>query len=97
MWVAKAIEGRGHRDGPHYGRKYRVIVERADFGDYYFPGGQAGFTGVEGPFPTISSLPVQDEPAPISFAPIEIHPNAVGGMVILVDGLEVRRTAPTDA
>jgi len=58
-WAAQALEGRGHQDGPHYGRKYRVIVERADFGELLFPGGQARFTEITGGDARIFNLPMQ--------------------------------------
>ena len=90
-WAAQALEGRGHQEGPHYGRRYRVIVERADFGELLFPGGQARFTEITGGDARIFNLPMQIG-ATISFD-FEIDAHALGGMCISVRGLEVRARA----
>ena len=94
LWDAAPLEGRGHRDGPHYGRKYRVIVPRADFGEFLFLGGQARFTQVEGGDARIFDLPAQIDRG-VSFE-FDIHPEALGGTMICVQGLKVRRM-PTHA
>jgi len=59
MWAASCLEGRGHCDGPHYGRKYRVAVPTADFGTHLYPNGQVRFTEVAGGYVEIINLPVQ--------------------------------------
>ena len=90
-WAARALEGRGHRDGPHFGRKYRVLVPREDFGELLFPGGAARFTEVEGGDARIFELPAQIG-AVLAFE-FDIHAAAIGGSCIHVGGLEVRAHA----
>ena len=91
FWAAQALEGRGHQDGPHYGRKYRVVVECADFGELLFPGGQARFTEIAGGDARIFTLPAQiGEALQFDF---EIDADAIGGSRICVQGLEVRAHA----
>lgn len=76
------------------GRSYRVVVPNDDFGDYLIPGGQARFTAVEGGYGNIFNLPLQFSPLGVEFE-FTIHPNASGGMMIAVDGLQVRARVPT--
>ena len=59
MWAAVCLEGRGHCDGPHYGRNYRIAVPTAAFGVHLYPGGQARFTEVAGGYGEIFNLPAQ--------------------------------------
>jgi hypothetical protein len=86
-WGALAIEG----GLGQYGRKYQVILRREDFGDHLYPGGQVRFTKVTGGDARIFDLPAQVGPT-LSFI-VEIHPDAVVGMMICVEGLEVRAHA----
>ena len=97
FWAAVAIEGRGHRDGPHYGRKYRVKVPLADFRDVRIHTGmQVRFTDIQGGNGHIYTLPTIDLGigTPIVFE-FEIHPDATGGLMISVDGMQVRAFAPS--
>ena len=87
-WAGKATVGRGHQEGPHFGRQYYVIVPREDFRENYFLGGQARFTEVSGGDERIHNLP-EEESAGFGFK-IEIDLGAVGGQMICVSGLEVR-------
>lgn len=90
MWAALATEGRGHREGPHYGRKYRVVVPREDFGEFLFLGGQVRFTQIEGGDSRIYDLPTHAGEAPLAFN-FDIDGNASGGTCVCVDGMQVRR------
>jgi len=91
MWAAWALQGRGHRDGPEFGRTYRVVVERAEFGELLFPGGQVRFTEIAGGDARIFTLPAQiGEALQFDF---EIGADAIGGSRICVQGLEVRAHA----
>lgn len=88
LWAAYSIEGRGHREGPFYGRKYRVDIPLEDFGDHLYLGGMARFTDGDGGDLYVFHLPVQAKMA-LSFE-FKINPHDIGGSTILIGGLEVR-------
>ena len=77
------------------GHRYRVFVPHADFGGLLFPGGQARFTEIHGGDGSIFDLPSHIDPflGAVQFE-FEIGPDAIGGLSIAVDGLEVRMRAP---
>ena len=86
MWAARSLEGRGH-----YGRKYRVVVPRADFGEHLYLGGQARFTAIGGGDARIFNLPVAVTQVDLALSfDFEIADGALGGSMIAVEGLEVR-------
>ena len=81
--------------GPLHGtppwHRYRGIVPRADFGEHVYPGGQIRFTEIEGGDARIFTFPAEVFEA-LSFE-FEIHADALGGMMICAEGLEVRARA----
>ena len=89
MWAARALEGRGHREGPYFGRKYRVHVPVVDFGEYLFRGGEVRFLEISGGDCRIFGLPKQVDGVALAFD-FEIDADAIGGSMIYVSGLEER-------
>ena len=90
MWMAHALNGRGHVEGPHRCRRYRALVPCADLGAHLYQGGQARFMEVAGGDERIYGLPTSLDEARVLQFFLDIDDNAVGGQLIAVKGLEVR-------
>lgn len=91
IWFAKATDGRGHYGGDG---KYRVPVPVEDFGAHFHLGGSVRFTKVPGGKPSIFKLPDIVQACGISLIfDLQVHPEASGGRMIAVSGLEVKPAA----
>jgi hypothetical protein len=87
FWLAQATDGVGHHDGV---REYDVVVKMADFGELFFPGGEARFTQVQGGDERVHRLPaVWQTDGGLRFR-ISVCPEGAMGRVIIVAGLETR-------
>ena len=93
LWCARALNGRGHVEGPHRCRRYRALVPCADLGAHLYQGGQARFMEVAGGDERIYGLPTSLDEARVLQFFLDIDDNAVGGQLIAVKGLEVRAPA----